>query len=130
MGLFVDEITKYTLNEPSIPFVSNVTGDWITPDQATDPNYWGIHLRSTVRFGTGLETLCTNKNLILLEVGPGNTLSSISRQQGERVKSMPVINSVRHSKQKCDDQAYFKRAFGMIWANGGNVDFSLLQREK
>jgi len=57
MGMFVDEIKKYTFKKPTIPFVSNVTGDWITPEQATDPNYWGIHLRSTVRFGTGLETL-------------------------------------------------------------------------
>ena len=125
MGMFVDEIKKYTFKKPTIPFVSNVTGDWITPEQATDPNYWGIHLRSTVRFGAGLETLCANKNLILLEVGPGNTLTSISRQQSQHVKSMPVINSVRHSKQKCDDQAYFMRAFGMIWTYGGDVDFQL-----
>jgi acyl transferase domain-containing protein len=130
VGMLVDEMKKYTLKKPSIPFISNVTGDWITSEQATDPNYWGIHLRSTVKFGVGLETLCAKENLILLEVGPGNTLSTIARQQVKHVKSMPVINSVRHVKQQCDDQAYLMRAFGMIWAYGANVDFFLLESEK
>ncbi len=36
---------------PRLPYISNVTGTWITPGQATDPEYWARHLRAagTVR---------------------------------------------------------------------------------
>ena len=30
--------------------LSNLTGDWISPEQARDPDYWVRHLRETVRF--------------------------------------------------------------------------------
>ena len=127
---FLDEVKKYTLKEPTIPFISNVTGDWITAAQATDPQYWANHLRSTVRFAAGLETLCADKNIILLEVGPGNTLTSISRQQSERVRSMPAISSARHPRQKGDDSAYFMRAYGLLWANGGDVDLAKIYQDE
>ena len=32
------------------PYLSNLTGTWITAEQATDPQYWVDHLRHTVRF--------------------------------------------------------------------------------
>ena len=127
---FVEEIKKYTLQEPTIPFISNVTGNWITAAQATDPQYWANHLRSTVRFAAGLETLCADKNIILLEVGPGNTLTSISRQQSDRVRSMPAIPSARHPRQKCNDAAYFMRAYGLLWTNGGDVDLAKIYQDE
>jgi acyl transferase domain-containing protein len=45
---FIQEVKKIKLNPPQIPFISNVTGTWITAEQATDANYWGKHLRQTV----------------------------------------------------------------------------------
>jgi acyl transferase domain-containing protein len=39
------------------PWVSNVTGDWIDPQRAADPDYWVEHLRRTVRFEEGIKTL-------------------------------------------------------------------------
>ncbi|TVP65179.1 MAG: polyketide synthase, partial [Nodularia sp. (in: Bacteria)] len=37
---FMAEVKKVKLSPPQIPFISNVTGTWITPEQATDPAYW------------------------------------------------------------------------------------------
>ena len=37
-----------TLAAPSIPWVSNVSGTWITDAQATDPDYWVDQLRGTM----------------------------------------------------------------------------------
>ncbi|MCA9948001.1 MAG: acyltransferase domain-containing protein, partial [Anaerolineales bacterium] len=45
-----------TLHPPQIPLISNVTGTWMTADQAVDPDYWVNHLRRTVRFGDGIAT--------------------------------------------------------------------------
>ena len=65
------------LHAPTLPFVSNLTGDWITAAEATDPEYWVRHLRGTVRFTHGLATLLGKDEVALLEVGPGRTRASI-----------------------------------------------------
>lgn len=121
---FVEEVGKYTLNKPNIPFISNITGDWITPEQAVDSNYWGKHLRSTVQFAKGIDTLCSNKSGILLEVGPSQALTILCQEQTENVKAYPVVPSARHPKQKADDTVYFYRAFGGLWVHGGAVDLT------
>ncbi|HEX9668979.1 MAG TPA: beta-ketoacyl synthase N-terminal-like domain-containing protein, partial [Thermoanaerobaculia bacterium] len=69
------------LRPPGLPYLSNVTGGWITAAEATDPGYWARHLRQTVRFGDGLATLLAGDPALVLEVGPGQTLSTFARRQ-------------------------------------------------
>ena len=76
IGPFTEHVKKIVLKRPKIPFVSNVTGTWITPQEATDANYWARHLRQTVRFAEGLQMLLQDLERILLELGPGRTLST------------------------------------------------------
>ena len=57
------------------PYVSNVTGTWVTAEQATDPHYWTTHLRQTVRFSDGVSDLLSEPSRVFLEVGPGRALS-------------------------------------------------------
>ena len=64
----------------AIPFVPNVTGTWITQAEATDPEYWVRHMRHTVRFGAGLEEIFKQPERVLLEVGPGRTLSILLKR--------------------------------------------------
>jgi len=53
LGTFAQFMEKLSLQAPKIPFISNISGTWITSAQATDPNYWTQHLRQTVRFADG-----------------------------------------------------------------------------
>lgn len=78
---FARYVAQVTLKPPQIPFISTVTGHWITPAEATDNQYWVSHLRHTVQFASGLQTLSTNEHLIFLEVGPGQALSNLARRQ-------------------------------------------------
>ena len=84
-----------TLHPPQIPYISNVTGTWITAEQATDPAYWAHHLRKTVRFAEGIDTILQEPRQILLEVGPGRTLSTFARQQ-PKADGRIVLASLRH----------------------------------
>src|SRR5207253_554091 len=59
------------LSAPTMPFISNLSGTWITADEATDPEYWVRHLRQTVRFADGIRELMTDPARVYLEVGPG-----------------------------------------------------------
>ena len=54
---FTDEVHKIALKPPTIPYLSNVSGNWITQAEATDANYWAKQLRQTVRFSEGLAKL-------------------------------------------------------------------------
>ena len=76
---FIELVRKVKLNPPKIPYISNVTGTWITAAEATDPNYWALHLRQTVRFADGVEKLMQDSHPILLEVGPGRTLTTLRK---------------------------------------------------
>ncbi|MEM8715297.1 MAG: type I polyketide synthase, partial [Cyanobacteria bacterium P01_G01_bin.4] len=78
---FVELVASIEHHPPTIPFLSNVTGTWILEEQATDPAYWGQHLRQTVRFADGVTALMADGDRLLLEVGPGRTLSTLAKQQ-------------------------------------------------
>ncbi|HVR98950.1 MAG TPA: amino acid adenylation domain-containing protein, partial [Thermoanaerobaculia bacterium] len=83
---------------PRIPYLSNVTGTWIRPEEATDPAYWGRHLRETVRFADGLRELLPRTG-VLLEVGPGETLARLARRELRAglkggTSGTPVISSL------------------------------------
>jgi acyl transferase domain-containing protein/thioesterase domain-containing protein len=107
------------LSAPRIPFVSNLTGTWITDAEATNPGYWVRHLRETVRFHDGIRTLAAGEP-VLLEVGPGRTLSSFARQQP--TKPAAIATTLRHPQEQASDVAFLLGALGRLWACGADLD--------
>ncbi len=111
------------MNAPQRPFVSNLSGNWITPAEATDAAYWVRHLRQTVQFAQGLSLLLADDGHVLLEVGPGRTLASLARQHPGRPAAQPVFNSLRHPDEQVHDQAFVLGVLGKLWAHGAEVDW-------
>ncbi|MFZ6028534.1 MAG: SDR family NAD(P)-dependent oxidoreductase [Chloroflexota bacterium] len=121
LAAFVREVAQTPRQAPQVPFVSNLTGSWITPEAAMDATYWGQHLRQTVRFWAGLETLLEGGERVALEVGPGKSLSSLARQQGQ---ARAGIASLRHAKEGRTDEAVLLDAVGKLWLNGVTIDWA------
>ena len=117
-------LSKLTLHPPQIPFVSNLTGTWIQPEQAVDPNYWVQHLRSSVLFADGIETLCHDPGRLFLEVGPGRSLSTLAQMHPERSREQPVLHSLRHPEDDTDDFAHLLATLGRLWTLGVDPDWS------
>ncbi|MEH2447430.1 MAG: SDR family NAD(P)-dependent oxidoreductase [Nostoc sp.] len=117
---FQKEVSKVKLHPPKITFVSNVTGNRITVEQATDPNYWAKHLRQTVQFAAGISTLLQEPNYILLEVGPGHTLCSFTKKHLDS----PGLSSLRHPQEKQSDVTFVLNTLGKLWLYGVEVDWS------
>ncbi len=114
-----------SLQPPQRPFVSNLTGRWITDEQATSADYWTRHLRETVRFADGIATLSAETpQRVFVEVGPGHALSSFVRQQPN--PSRAVVASLRHPDDTISDLAHTLGALGRLWAGGVAVDWSAL----
>ncbi|WP_342026018.1 SDR family NAD(P)-dependent oxidoreductase [Cytobacillus pseudoceanisediminis] len=109
------------LNGPTIPYISNLTGTWITESQALNPDYYAQHLRATVRFNQGVQTLNQAKEYILLEVGPGDTLAKISKQSTER--SRLVLSSLRPPNSKVTDYEYILKTVGALWLVGSQLNW-------
>ena len=112
------------LREPEIPFVSNVTGTWITGAEATNPDYWVRHLRQTVQFSEGINQLLKQPNPILLEVGPGQTLSSLATARLNGSSGSAVFSSTRHPYDRQSDVAFLQTMLGKLWLAGISVNWS------
>lgn len=121
---FTLAVKKVTLNPPQIPYLSNVTGAWVTASQATDPNYWAKHLRSCVRFSEGLQQLLKEPDQILLEVGPGKTLSTFATQHSDRTANQVVLTSLRHPQDRQSDVEFLLTTLGKLWLFGVKVNWS------
>jgi acyl transferase domain-containing protein/acyl carrier protein len=109
---------------PQMPFTSNVSGKWITPAEATDPDYWVRHLRSTVRFSDCIETVRASGEKIFLEAGPGRTLTMLARAQA--TPAPHAFNSLRHPDEVASDVEYSLNTLGKLWVAGAQVEWAAL----
>jgi acyl transferase domain-containing protein len=121
---FEEKIKQTSLNKPEIPYISNVTGTWITAQDAQDPGYWARHLRHTVRFSDGIREFLKEENTIFLEVGPGNALCHLVRQHKNKNQPHFVLNLIKHPKEKDPDDYYLLSKLGLLWLYGKNPDWS------
>lgn len=115
---FTQLVSQVSLSEPSIPFVSNITGSFITNEQATDPAYWARHLREAVRFADGVAYLWKKKERVLLEVGPGRTLTTLAKQQAKKDRKQIAIASMRHPQDTISDEFVLAEALGQLYLAG------------
>jgi len=124
METFAAAVAQIRLRAPTIPYISNVTGSWITDEEATSPTYWAQHLRRPVRFSDGMHELLKQKTAIFLEVGPGRALSTLVRQHPDAGAAGAIINCIRHPNDKESDETVLLNALGKLWLAGVNIDWS------
>ncbi|MBD2293365.1 SDR family NAD(P)-dependent oxidoreductase [Anabaena sphaerica FACHB-251] len=121
---FIAEVKKVKLNSPQIPFISNLTGNWILPEQAISSDYWAQHLRETVNFSAGLSVLLQKNESILLEVGPGRTLCSLVKQHTQQAAGQVVLPSLRHPQEEKSDVNFLLNILGRLWIAGVEINWS------
>ncbi len=113
------------LAAPRIPYLSNVTGTWIRPEQATDPGYWAEHLCRTVRFGDAVAELWREPDRALLEIGPGQSLSALALQHPAAAGSAdPVaVASLPSAYERQGDRPFLLGALAKLWLAGVTIDW-------
>lgn len=109
------------LRAPSLRVISNRSGTWLRPEEATDPEYWVRHLRHAVLFGDGMRTLAADPSRVYLECGPGRALSSLAKLQ-PGVAATQVLSALRHRDDATADEAYHTALLARLWACGLPVD--------
>ncbi|MCC8242821.1 type I polyketide synthase [Saccharothrix luteola] len=108
------------LAAPRLPFASNVTGTWITDEQAVDPEYWVSHTRQPVRFADGLNAVLARGDAMLVEVGPGVVLSGLARANPARPATAVTLRRGEPEARTALE------AVASVWEHGGRVDWAAL----
>ncbi|MGH3158218.1 MAG: type I polyketide synthase, partial [Streptosporangiaceae bacterium] len=127
LEVFRERVNAVKLVPPSCRYMSNLTGTWITPEEATDPDYWVRHLRGCVRFSAAAQSLVTEGRYVFVEAGPGQSLAALVGAHANTVSPRspaPVaVPMMRRPDEEQDDVAALLGAVGRIWAAGAPVSW-------
>jgi len=121
---FEEEVKKIPLNKPRLPYISNLTGNWITVEDAVSPRYWADHLRRAVRFGDGVTELLKEPGAVFIEVGPGRSLTTFVNKHNRKESEHPVMNLVRHPGEDSPDDRFLLNKIGRLWLHGVDIDWA------
>ncbi|HZN76756.1 MAG TPA: SDR family oxidoreductase [Micromonosporaceae bacterium] len=130
---FTELVSSVALNPPRIPYLSNVTGTWITAEEATDPGYWARHLRQPVQFAAGVAELWREPQRLLLELGAGQSLSSMALQLRPAENDAPTMSdapamlalpSLPAAFEREPEDRFFLGTAGKLWLAGVELDWS------
>jgi len=116
-------VAKVKLHAPTQPFVSTVTGNLITAEEATDPGYWAHHARATVQFSKAVRWLVEHQYDLFLECGPRATLSSLARQHFTPDRSGTAIPTFSDTHENNAEWTAMLFALGSLWQNGTTIDW-------
>jgi iturin family lipopeptide synthetase A len=120
------------LNQPQIPYISNVSGDWAVGQEVVLPGYWTTHLSSPVRFAEGMKVLLKEHNSIFIEIGPGREISALIQRHIEDSENQDsqVLNLVKPSHQETADVYLLLNRVGMLWLLGQSIDWQGFYEEE
>ncbi len=121
---FAAAVARVPLSPPRIPFVSTVSGRPIRDMEATDPAYWGRHLRLPVRFSDGLQSLLASDAGLLLEVGPRSTLTTLAHQHAMDPDRHAAVASLAESADGAAEWEALLGAVGRLWLHGVTIDWN------
>ncbi|MGZ3147209.1 SDR family NAD(P)-dependent oxidoreductase [Lentzea chajnantorensis] len=108
---------------PSIPLVSNVTGERATDEELCSPAYWVRHVREAVRFADGVRTLADAGVSTFIEVGPDAVLTAMGREVvGNAENATPAFTPV--CRRGHDEVRTFATLLGTAHVRGVDVDWA------
>ena len=125
---FAALVRTVRLGEPQIPYVSNLTAKWVTGNEARSPEYWASHVREAVRFSDGIAELMKSPDQVLLEVGPGQTLSTLARQHPAKAADQIVLASLPLAGE--DEMRGLLETLGRLWMAGCEIDWNAFYRNE
>ncbi len=114
---------EVSYSSPQIPIISNLSGSQAGDEIAT-PGYWVRHVRSPVRFASGMATLFQQGYETFVEIGPKPVLSGMGRkiEDYSRFLWLPSLNEGKPDWQQ------LLQSLGRLYVNGAAVDWDGFDR--
>jgi malonyl CoA-acyl carrier protein transacylase/thioesterase domain-containing protein/acyl carrier protein len=110
---------------PQIPMLSNVTGTWLSSEDAHAADYWSRHMCQAVRFESGVGELLSRSDLVLLELGAGAGLGAMVRQHARftRDRHARVLSSLPSAWDRASEPDHVAGVLGRLWVEGAWQDW-------
>lgn len=125
---FKEVLAEVRLQKPRIGYISSLSGEWITNEQAVDPLYWVSHLSESPRTKEGIEELLNSGYNSFLEIGHEEFLDWIINLNRKEWKAIRRFNALP------EDGFSFEEVLttvGKLWSSGVVVDrMSLFKGKK
>lgn len=121
---FSQVLESINLHSPQIPFLSNVTGNWITTESATNSAYWQEQMLSTIQFSRGMTALLKDSSRTYVEVGPGNRLCNLLHQHCSKQEAEIAFTSLSHPDDKQPDEKNLINTLAQLWLAGVAINWS------
>ncbi|ASS77200.1 hypothetical protein CIG75_11065 [Tumebacillus algifaecis] len=122
---FAAAVSRMKLSPPKKRYLSNLTGTWITAEEATDPSYYVRHLRETVRFGENVGAVLQEPNCVFLEVGPGRSLTTLVKEVHP-----VVLATTRHRDEGQSDVACLLNSVAQLVLHGVHVNWQAMHADE
>ncbi len=123
LAAFRERVTRTRRRPPRLPLISNLTGTWMTAEQATSADYWVAQMRRAVRFDAGLSTLVRAGVRVMIEVGPGRALADLARHHPDAAAELVTCTSLPHRRDRGEGRRAVLEGLGRAWAAGVNVNW-------
>lgn len=124
LDAFRKGMARLKFSAPKVRFISTLTGSAVEEAEVCSPDYWVRQLRHTVRFSDALTEAIADSSVALLEVGPGQSLTSLALAHEGRVEPAAVCPSMQHGASRWDDVTFLLRGAGLLWACGAEIDIA------
>ncbi|TCO59528.1 type I polyketide synthase [Actinocrispum wychmicini] len=109
-----------------LPVVSNLTGRLADPQLLADRAYWADHMCGRVRLTEGMATLLDEGCAVVIELGPGQTMSGgLRRHEQWAATAVPVIGRATEPRHEA-----LLGALGRLWETGVPVGWDTLFTER
>ncbi|MGC4025590.1 MAG: amino acid adenylation domain-containing protein [Mesorhizobium sp.] len=115
-----------SFSKPTLPMASSMRGGWAENDDLCSADYWVSHLRSTVRFADAARAVLDGQPSVVIEVGPSQTLGPLVDACNASSPPRAVLYSAPRPRDTTDETGIALAAFGGLWANGIDVNWSLV----
>lgn len=129
LDAFRDLVAGVPLHAPTIPIQSNLTGKWLSPTDATSPDYWAQHLRNAVRFADNIkELLADMPETMMVECGFGNTASRLAIVNGTNTQNSIACQPAPRPNQPPDGANALAQTLAKLWTHGVSPDWENINR--
>jgi amino acid adenylation domain-containing protein len=121
---FISAFEGVSLRPPRIPYVSNLTGAWLTDAEATNAAYYANHLRHAVHFSEGITVLKSELDPVFLEVGPGQTLTTLVKRHNLEGQKSAAFHSLPAAADKQADIRVMLNTLGQLLCEGARANWN------
>ena len=119
--VLASEINGVVRGNITIPYISNVSGSWAQLEEVRNGEYWGRQMLERVQWWRGVEEVLKGGAGVLLEVGPGESLTSVVKE-GVRGRDVTVLSTLRGKRAGVDGpEREMVASLGEMWVRGVGV---------